>query len=243
MQRFFINETDLTNGQVVFTGDNAQHISRSLRMKAGETVTAIIPGKNMLLCELISFTSDTVTARVVETNGILSESPCKIKVYMALSKSDKLETVVQKAVECGAYSITPFISSRCIAKAGDSFEKKLDRLNKISLEAAKQCGRGIVPEVKPILSFQQMIKEASMSEIPLFCYEAEGTEPIGKLLRHDASDISVVVGSEGGFSEDEAMLAKEQGMLLAGLGKRILRCETAPTFVLSCLSFYYELSI
>ena len=243
MQRFFIDESARNGDTVIFTGDNAQHISRSLRMRAGESVTAVVSGKMMLLCELTSFTSDTVTARVVSEEAINTESPCRIHVYMALSKSDKLETVVQKAVECGAYSITPFVSSRCVVKMGDSFDKKLERLNRISLEAAKQCGRGIVPEVNDVLTYEQMLDKAVQTDLPLFCYEADGTEPIGRLLNRDANSISVVVGSEGGFTEEEAASAKEKGMLLCGLGKRILRCETAPLFVLSCLSFYYELSI
>lgn len=241
MQRFFVSEDAVIGKSVVFTGDNAFHISRSLRMRVGEAVAAVVSGKRVLVCELTAFTSDTVTAVIVQEEAVLSEAPCRIHVYMALPKSDKLETVVQKAVECGACTITPFISSRCIAKAGDSFDKKLERLNRISLEAAKQCGRGIVPEVRPIMTYVDMLNEASACQLPLFCYEAEGTQPIGKLLRPEATEISVVVGSEGGFSEEEAALAAEKGMLLTGLGKRILRCETAPLFVLSCLSFYYEL--
>jgi len=135
------------------------------------------------------------------------------------------------------------MSERCIAKAGDGFERKLERLNRIAYEAAKQCGRGIVPTVTPILTYEQMLDEAVKADLPLFCYEADGTLPLGRLLRKDVSEVAVIVGSEGGFSEKEAVLAKDKGLFLTGLGPRILRCETAPTFVLSCLSLYYELGI
>lgn len=243
MQRFFLSKHAFDNNKIVITGDDAFHISRSLRMRVGDEISVSISDGRIFDCVLTSFTADTVVAEVVSVSTCETESPCKIHIYQALPKSDKLETVIQKSVECGAYSITPFVSSRCIAKESGSFEKKLERYNRISLEAAKQCGRGIVPEVRPILSFDKMLADASKSELPLFCYEAEGTKPINALLKPDVREISVIVGSEGGFSQEEAELAKDKGFLLCGLGKRILRCETAPLFVLSCLSFYYELGI
>ena len=243
MQRFFVDSSAYCGNEITVTGKDAYHISRSLRMKKGEQISACLPDGTLLICELTSFTDDEVKAKVVSMERSLSESPVKIRVYIALPKGDKFDTVVQKAVECGAYSVTPFVSERCIAKAGDSFERKLERLNRIAYEAAKQCGRGLIPKVMPILSYEEMLDEALGSDLPLFCYEAEGTLPLGKLLKKDARDIAVIVGSEGGFSEREALLAKEKGLLLTGLGPRILRCETAPTFVLSCLALYYELGI
>ena len=243
MQRFFVDQNSYNGETVTIRGKDAYHISRSLRMKKGEEISVCLPDGNILICKLLSFSDSEVTAEVVSKEECRSESPVRINVYIALPKGDKFDTVVQKAVECGAYSVTPFMSERCIAKAGDGFEKKLERLNRIAYEAAKQCGRGIVPTVKPLLSYEKMLGEAALADLPLFCYEAEGTLPLGRLLKRDVKSISVIVGSEGGFSQKEALLAKENGLLLAGLGPRILRCETAPTFVLSCLTLYYELGI
>ena len=243
MQRFFVDSSAYSGNTVTISGKDAYHISRSLRMKKGEEISVCLPDGTLLHCKILSFSDDEVNAEVVSVGKCLSESPVKIRVYIALPKGDKFDTVVQKAVECGAYSVTPFMSERCIAKAGDGFERKLERLNRIAYEAAKQCGRGIVPTVTPILTYEQMLDEAVKADLPLFCYEADGTFPLGRLLRKDVSEISVIVGSEGGFSEKEAALAKDKGLLLTGLGPRILRCETAPTFVLSCLSLYYELGI
>ena len=243
MQRFFVDSSAYSGNEVTVSGKDAFHISRSLRMKKGEQISVCLTNGTLLTCELVSFSDDEVRATVVSVEESVSESPVKIRVYIALPKGDKFDTVVQKAVECGAYSVTPFMSERCIAKAGDSFEKKLERLNRIAYEAAKQCGRGIIPKVMPILTYEEMLSQALECDLPLYCYEAEGTLPLGKLLKKDVKEISVVVGSEGGFSEREALLAKEKGLLLTGLGPRILRCETAPTFVLSCLSLYYELGI
>lgn len=241
MQRFFVDSNAYRGNVVTICGKDAFHISRSLRMKKGEGISVCLPDGTLLYCELVSFSDEEVTAEVISKEVCLSESPVKIRVYIALPKGDKFDTVVQKAVECGAYSVTPFMSERCIAKAGDGFDKKLERLNRIAYEAAKQCGRGIVPSVNPILSYEKMLDEALQANLPLFCYEADGTLPLGQLLKKDAKEIAVIVGSEGGFSEKEAQLAKDKGLLLTGLGPRILRCETAPMFVLSCLSLYYEL--
>ncbi len=243
MQRFFVDSNAYSGNTVTISGNDAYHISRSLRMKKGEEISVCLPDGTLLKCELVTFSDNEVTAEVISEEKCLSESPVKIRVFIALPKGDKFDTVVQKAVECGAYSVTPFMSERCIAKAGDSFDKKLERLNRIAYEAAKQCGRGIVPAVMPILTYDKMLDQALEADLPLFCYEADGTLPLGRLLKKDVKEIAVIVGSEGGFSEKEATLAKDKGLLLAGLGPRILRCETAPTFVLSCLSLYYELGI
>ena len=241
MHRLFLSKDSFDGKKVCISGDDAYHLSRSLRMKTGDHISVSFSDGNIYDCVLESFTSDTVIGNVEAVSKCTSESPCRIHIYQALPKSDKFETVIQKSVECGAYSITPFISSRCIAKDGGAFDKKLERYNRIAYEAAKQCGRGIVPKVKPLLSYEKMLSEASKADLPLFCYEADGTRKLPSLLRPDVKDISVIVGSEGGFSSTEADLAAEQGCLLTGLGSRILRCETASVFVLSCLSFYYEL--
>ncbi len=243
MQRFFVDASAYSGNEVTISGKDAYHISRSLRMKKGEEISVCLPDGTLLNCKLLSFSDDEVIAEVISEEKCVSESPVKIRVFIALPKGDKFDTVVQKAVECGAYSVTPFMSERCIAKAGDSFDKKLERLNRIAYEAAKQCGRGIVPSVTPILSYRDMLDEALKADLPLFCYEADGTLPLGQLLKKGVKEISVIVGSEGGFSEREAALARDKGLLLTGLGPRILRCETAPTFVLSCLSLFYELGI
>ena len=158
--------------------------------------------------------------------------------------------MIQKSTECGARSITTFESEFCIAKEKeDSAERKLERRRRIALEAAKQCGRGRVPGIYPTVDFKTAVSEAARADIPLFCYEGDGTVPLGELLRERKKElnargipeISVIIGSEGGFSPEEAKYAKENGMLMAGLGARILRSETVAGFVLSCLVYEFEL--
>ena len=162
---------------------------------------------------------------------------------MAYPKGDKLEVVVQKAVELGACAIVPFESSRCIKKPkAEKQDKQTARLLRIAEEAAKQCGRAKLPTVTQSISFKEMLKEAKKCELTLFCYEGGGRSLREVLDENPApKDIAVIIGCEGGFSIEEAELAKQEGFTTVTLGKRILRCETAPSYVLSCLSYRYEL--
>ena len=152
MPRFFVRKDQIDNGTVTILGDDAHHISRSLRMAAGESITVCDMQKFEYDCTLTDFLPDRVLARVVSERKCDTEPPFAAHLYQALPKGDKLDTVIQKAVECGVSSITTFISERCIAKEKGDEENKLRRRNKISLEAAKQSGRGIVPEVKATVS-------------------------------------------------------------------------------------------
>jgi 16S rRNA (uracil1498-N3)-methyltransferase len=240
MQRFFVSRDAYRDNTVTIVGEDARHISFSLRMKKGETISVCLPDATLLTCVLESFGDDAVTARVVSEALCDTEPPYKARLYQALPKGDKLETIVQKAVECGVYEIIPFESSRCIAKWDRSPEKKLERLNRIALEAAKQCGRGYVPRVKSPLTFKQVVEEAAEADRALFCYEAGG-EDLGRILLDGGDTIAVIIGAEGGFSLAEAEAAVKAGCESVGLGKRILRCETAPLCVLSDISYEFEL--
>lgn len=252
MPRFFVRKDQIENGIVTILGDDAHHISRSLRMAVGERITVCDMQKNEYECVLAEFLSDRVTAEVAEQRKCDTEPPFSAHLYQALPKGDKLDTVIQKSVECGVAAITTFNSERCIAKEKGDEENKLRRRNKIALEAAKQSGRGIIPEVYATVSFSQMLTDASNADIKLFCYEGDGTvsmkeflsEERERLTSKDGAEslkISVIVGSEGGFSLSEVEKAKAAGFTPIGLGKRILRTETAPLFVLSCLSYEFEL--
>ena len=241
MHKFFVGGDAISGNRIVFSGNDAHHISFSLRMKPGERIIAVTEDGKNCLCTLESFGDGAVTAVIDDVTQSDSEPPVRIRLFQALPKGDKLETVIQKAVECGAAEIVPFESSCCIAKIRDP-EKKLIRLNRIACEAAKQCGRGIVPRVMPPLSFREAVTAAAEDDLAIFCYENERAKKLGEVLKSDSSDtISVIVGPEGGFSPDEVRFAEENGLTVTGLGTRILRCETAPVFVLSCISFVREL--
>ena len=244
MPRFFISKDNISDGALFIEGDDARHIARSLRMAVGDEITASDGEGTEYTATLTRIRDERVDAEITLSRPSPSESKVKITLYMAYPKGDKLETVVQKAVELGAYRIVPFESSRCIKRpSSDKAENKRQRFARIALEAAKQCGRGIVPEVSLPLSFKEAIKQASEAELALFCYEDESGKSIKDVLESTGcvSSVSVMVGSEGGFSPEEARVATDAGMVSVGLGPRILRCETAPDYALSAISYRFEL--
>ena len=250
MPRFFVGEEQIENDTVKIVGDDAFHISRSLRMAVGEHITVCANDGMEYDCVLREFLPDRVVAKVLTGKISDAEPPFKAHIYQGLPKGDKLETVIQKAVECGARSVTPFESEFCVARSKpDAEAKRTERRCKIAAEAAKQCGRSVLPTVEPTLSFQAMLEKAKSSETVIFCYEGEDTLPLSRAISEvkriigekGNASVSVIVGSEGGFSEKEAEMAKNMGFFMCGLGKRILRTETAATFVLACLVYETEL--
>ncbi len=252
MPRFFIapEEVDHDGRIVILKGDNAHHIAYSLRMRTGDMVN-LCDQRNDYTCELIEFDGETVTARICAETPVSNEPPYIAHLYQALPKGDKLDTVIQKAVECGVTTIIPFTSSRCIAQIKPEAEaRKTERRARIAAEAAKQCGRGVIPTVAPTVDFETMLAAATRADLVLFCYEGQDTTPLpvaisalsDRIQAHRPPEIAVIVGSEGGFSPQEAEAARLAGCSLVGLGSRILRTETASPFVLGCLVYALELA-
>jgi len=243
MPRFFVNKEDIGEGSLVISGDDAFHIARSLRMAVGDELTVSDGEGAELRCRLTKIRDEECECEIAERREGVGESPSEITLYMAYPKGDKLEVVIQKAVELGATRIVPFESSRCIKRPkAEKLDKQLARFTRIAEEAAKQCGRSKLPSVGAPLSFKDMLTEAARASLSLFCYEAEnGTSLKDALKKGVPESISVVVGSEGGFSREEADAAASAGLTSVTLGKRILRCETAPAFVLSSIAYELEL--
>ena len=242
MPRFFVSEENINDGKIYVRGDDAYHIARSLRMAVGDGLTVSDGEKYEYECRLLKIRDDECECDILSSSEGRGEPPVRITLYMGYPKGDKLEQVVQKAVELGVSEIVPFESSRCIKRPKeDRKEKQLARLNKIAFEAAKQCGRLRLPRVCDTISFSELLCRIENSGA-LFCYEGEGCISLKEALsRYRGTEISAVVGSEGGFSPEEALAAKERGAVLCNLGPRILRCETAPSYLLSALSYHFEL--
>ena len=251
MPRFFVPSEGFDEKNVSITGDDAWHIARSLRMAVGESITVCDPQGYEHVCTLQKITDDLVSASVLTSARSASEMPFDVVLYQALPKGDKMDLIVQKAVEEGVSRIVPFVSERCVSRPdGAALAKKCARWQRIALEAAKQCGRGRVPTVGAPLSYVQMLSDAAKASVGCFCYEGDGTVSLRTLLtKKHASvtaseplrEISLVIGSEGGFSEREAADAKDAGLALCGLGRRILRCESASGFALAWISYEFEL--
>ena len=244
MPKFFVRQDRINDNKITIVGDDAFHISRALRMAKGERIVVCDMQCNEYECVLSEFNPDSVVAEVVSSRKIDNEPPVRTFLFQALPKGDKLDTVIQKAVECGVFEITPFESERCVVKVKpDAESKKTERRNRIALEAAKQCGRGYVPQVNPTVDFKTAVKKACSCDLCVFCYEGEEQLSLKELLKskNDAETIAIFIGSEGGFSIDELRYATDSGMKSVSLGKRILRTETASSFVLSCIAYETEL--
>ena len=213
-------------------------------MAVGERIEVCDMQKKVYICTLEEFLPKEVIAEIEEETQIDTEPTHFIKLYQALPKSDKMETIIQKSVECGVSEIIPFSSERCIVKIDKrDEEKKLDRWQKISESASKQSGRGIIPKVCGVLTLDKMIEESKNSSVVLFCYEGEDALTIRQALQKEkiTGDVSIIIGSEGGFSQKEAEKIRNSGALTVTLGKRILRCETAAPFALTCIAYETEL--
>ena len=244
MPYFFVDKSNIEDGRLFIDGDDARHISRSLRMALGDELSVADGFGTVYSCELTKIRDERCELNIKESFVSEAESPVAITLYMAYPKSDKLEQIIQKASELGVSRIIPFESSRCIKRPSeDKAQKRLQRLNRIAREACGQCGRGSLATVGDTLSYKEVINECRDYDLALFCYEGEGTVSLPKILEENkgAKRIAVIVGSEGGFSCEEANEARLAGLSMTGLGKRILRCETAPSFVLSAISYALEL--
>ena len=184
-----------------------------------------------------------VKGRIKNRKMSESEPKVKVTVFQGIPKSDKMEQIIQKCVELGAFSIVPVKTDRCIAKVKDN--EKIKRWNKISREAVKQCGRGIVPKVLEPIDFKEALSLMKEMDIALMPYEIlghEGEHGLKDILKSnkDAKEIGIIIGPEGGFSDSEAHLAEEFGLKTIGLGKRILRTETVASSVLSVIMYEYD---
>ena len=217
------------------TGEDARHISRSLRMKVGEELT-VCDSQGVRHDGVIeAINGDDVTVRITNSRPCENEPDVRVTLYQALAKGEKNEFIIQKAVELGAARIVPVMTSRCVSRPDEkSAKKKIERWNKIALAAAMQSRRGIVPVVEPIMSFENAARKAGNTA--LICYELGGV-PIGKTDQISGREISLFIGSEGGFEQSEVDLILSLGGSAVTLGSRILRAETAPLAALSVIMY------
>lgn len=232
MPRFFTEHIE--ESEAYITGDDARHIGRSLRMRLGDEIILCRMGREYV-CSIKSISDEQVVCRVLSSHRTLAEPDIKLTLFQAVPKLDKLELIVQKATELGAFSIVPVLTARCISRPDRAgFARKIERLNKIALEAAKQSGRGIVPAVEDIISLEAAAERLSELDLALMCYEKGGVR-INEVDFSGAGTVGVLIGSEGGFEDSEAEFCMTQGITAIHLGQRILRCETAPIAALSII--------
>lgn len=251
MQRYFVAAEQFEGSSVRLIGEDAFHAVRVMRMKPDEKFIVSDGLSRVALAVVREASSTEVVADLVEELPMDSESKWSVTIAQSLPKGDKMELVIQKGTEIGAYSFAPFQSERMIVQYdGKKEAKRLDRWGKIAKEAAEQSHRCRIPVIEPVRSWRELMKSIADFDLTLFCYEREGDGTAGKGIKdvllnwkqgngsgNDAPKVLLVVGPEGGFSEREANEAEAAGAIVVGLGKRILRTETAGIVGLTCLLY------
>ncbi len=245
MYQFFVEPGQIRDKEVIITGSDVNHIRNVLRMRPGEEIAVSngIDGREYR-CGIERFTEDKVicTLRFVKEDGV--ELPSRIFLFQALPKADKMELIVQKAVELGAYEVIPVAARRCVVRLdAKKAAAKIGRWQGIAEAAAKQSKRGVIPNVHPVMNMREAVAYAGTMDIRVIPYElaedmGHTRDVIGAV--EPGKDIAVFIGPEGGFEECEVQMAVEAGIEPITLGKRILRTETAGLTVLSWLMYHLE---
>ena len=237
MPRFFMAGTNILGGMAYMRGRDAEHV-HVLRMRPGEDMIICDGQGTDYKCRLVKADKEQVEAEVIEVVPCPAEPTVKVSILCGLPKGDKTDYISQKCVEAGATEIRFFNSARCIAKKGAE-PKKLERWQRIAEEAAKQSGRGIIPQVGWAGELADAFNEAIQSELALFMYETGEREALDAVLNgnRNVSSIAIMTGPEGGFETFEADLARIVGLHICSMGERILRCETAPVVALTAAMY------
>ena len=238
MTRFFVQPEELLPDFLVLTGENAQH-AKVLRLKNGESVLVCDGQGKECICTVSDISPDQVSLVVQKRLESESEPCVPVSVYMAFPKADKLEHVIQKATELGAYEVVAFPSSRCVSRPDEkSLKKKLERWQKIAASAAEQSGRGRIPQIITLPSYRAALERAAKADLALLFYENEQSTTLKMALSQKAHrSVSLLTGPEGGLEVSEVEQAQTAGLTVCTLGKRILRCETAPLCALSAVMY------
>lgn len=246
MHRFFIKPEQLEGDEITIAGGDYNHIRNVLRMKSGDTVLLCDEGDKEYLCKIDKYNIErkTVSLQIVDIFGNARELSARITLFQGYPKGDKMENIVQKAVELGVYEVVPTMMKRSVVKLDEKkVEKKGERLNGIARSAAKQSKRGVIPEVRRVMTMEQAVQYAGEMEYIIVPYEqAEGMEHARRVLEgaKGKKTIAVFIGPEGGMEPSEVRMIEAVGGQSITLGNRILRTETAGMTMMSLLMFLLE---
>ena len=237
MRRFFCD--NITTDTATITGDDAHHIARVLRMKAGDALSLCDGAGNEYDALIASVSPEAVSCTVSNPHASEAESPIQVTLFQCLPKTGKMEMIVQKCTELGVFSVVPVQSARCVVVPGKDYDKKRERYNRVALEAAKQSRRAMIPRVLPLTELKKIDVQAF--DLFLVAYEDENTVSLKQALRATSPQtIALLIGPEGGLEEGEIRQIVQAGAKSVSLGKRILRTETAGMAMLAQVLYEVE---
>lgn len=234
MPKFFVNLNDINSDTIHIKGADCTHIRKVLRQRVGDKLT-VCDGRGLdYTCQITDIEKEEITTRIIASSPSQTEPSVNCALFIALPKGEKMEYIIQKSVELGVNLIVPVACGRCVVRLNpNEGKKKQDRWQRIAEAAAKQCGRGVIPNVAEPVSFEEALLLMEGYQNRAVCYEGEEQLSISSYLREDMVDFAFMVGPEGGFDANEIALCQKKGVSSISLGPRILRAETAPLFVLS----------
>lgn len=248
MQRYFVKNEQMTDSSVTITGDDVKHISKVMRMNCGDEFIACNLSGRVVQCKIAEMTDDRIVATILYEKDDLTELPIHVTIAQGLPKGDKLDYIIQKGTELGASRFIPFQAARSVVKwDAKKSAKKIERLQKIAKEAAEQSHRSILPSVEPVASFAGLLQLSKNEDVRIVAYEEEGRgqnhhrlyEALSRLTT--GGSLFVLIGPEGGLTSVEIAELEQAGFLACSLGPRILRTETAALYVLSAVSYHFEI--
>ena len=244
MQRFFVTPDQVGEDKIRIQGSDVNHMKNVLRMRPGEEVMVSDGNNRQYRCRVEDYPEGEAVLAILEAGLVDTELPSRIYLFQGLPKQEKMELIVQKAVELGVCQVIPVQTRRCVVKLdAKKAAKKVQRWQQIAESAAKQAGRGYIPAVSEVMTFQEALAFSETLDIRLLPYElADGMEGTRKILDEirPGQSVGIFIGPEGGFEKEEVGRAVEAGALPITLGKRILRTETAGIAVLSILMYRLE---
>lgn len=247
MHHFFVSPEQVGEKSITITGSNVNHIKHVLRMAPGEQITVSSGENKEYRCEIRSLSEEQVEAQIMWVQETGAELPSRLYLFQGLPKSDKMELIIQKAVELGVYEIVPTATRRAVVKLDKKKEEsKRKRWQGIAESAAKQSKRNLIPQVTQVMSFREAVEYAAGLDVKLVPYElAEGMDAARQVIGSikPGQSVAVFIGPEGGFAPEEIDYAVEHGFRPITLGRRILRTETAGMTVLSILMYHLEPSL
>lgn len=250
MPKFFVKEEQIQENQIIILGQDVNHIKKVLRAKIGDELQICNSqnGENFL-CEIDNLEEEKIICQIKEKIQEQVESNIEVTIFQGLPKADKMEYIIQKSVELGVYDITPVEMKRCVVKLNEKDEsKKIERWQKISEVAAKQCGRDIIPQINNIINIKNICNLIQEYDMVLVAYENEEKNTLKEQLENIKKQnnskskvkIGIIIGPEGGLEEKDVETLKENGAKVITLGRRILRTETVALNVLSIIMYELE---
>lgn len=245
MPRFFVNKNDIGSDIIMLTGENAHHIANVLRLGVGDKIVICDGEETDYRCKISKITKNNsqyeVWADIEEKNESLAEPDTKITLFQGLPKADKMELIIQKAVELGVHEIVPVITDTSVVRWEKKSVAKVERFRKIAEAAAKQCGRGRIPKIGNIVGLEEAVLQSKALDKSIVAYENEKNFTIKAFLKEfNDTNLGIFIGPEGGFSESEIIKLSGAGIKSVTLGKRILKTETAGIMALAVILYELE---